>query len=296
MQMNVCVVQEARSISFHGITCVLEKATHLETLDIASEIRAEIGNRALVEDFHHRLASQTDMKELSLPMALTAVGETRTFCQVSTNLHFVTSFTIFGNSKESSDVPLVSSDLLLAELSKWKHLESLNLSCIPNMRSTLGLVTVAQQCYHLQQLSIKNIGLHGHSSTLASLPQVLKYCSQLEVFSLEQRLFSFSPHFADGLSTCSNLKYCRLCLIDGRVDSESVMRVLKKCRCLMGFALFSAMKIAHCKLLKKQAHSLCGKAVILIIKKEPKEIKEFTPFVEHFLETGNWLDQLGTLY
>ena len=44
----------------------------------------------------------------------------------------------------AKNVPLLLNNSLLADLSKWKHLESLKLSCIQNMRSTVGLVTIAQ--------------------------------------------------------------------------------------------------------------------------------------------------------
>ena len=94
----MCVLQGDRYVSVDGITCVLEKATHLVTLDIASEIPSNVP----VESFHHLLTSLTDMKELSLPAGLTAVSETSTFCQVSTSLSAVTSFSIIGHSKKYS--------------------------------------------------------------------------------------------------------------------------------------------------------------------------------------------------
>ncbi|XP_062507935.1 uncharacterized protein LOC134184297 isoform X2 [Corticium candelabrum] len=252
--------------SVDGLSHVLERAFHLGTLDISGQGPCHYSH---VRAVHYLLASQTKLKNLSIPPEL-FLTDTSSFSEIISNVFHISLFSVSGTGERFPTALLVGTGNILSQVVQWKHLESLTLSWIPAMRSSVGLVNVAQHCYCLRQLCIKGVGLPGHSSTLAPLAEALKHCKRLEIFCLEQKYFNFSLHFGDCLSACTNLKLCHLNLLGGRVDLQSVLQVLERCSCLMGFALFSGMKTTDCKRLLKSARSID----VYLIKYVYKEYKE----------------------
>lgn len=91
-------------LSVDGLCHVLEKATCLLTLDISGQCPDCVP----VEVVHHLLASQKELRELSIPPQLfVSEGSISTFSQIVSNLSKVSSFSVNGVEMRYTVVPML---------------------------------------------------------------------------------------------------------------------------------------------------------------------------------------------